>query len=176
MNTMKIPTDVIDVELQVFPDFVPDLPEIIVCVGQDFKHRFHVGAPRTSMTNFGSVVPVAEFLLAIEEALHRPLEESRWEALSVLEKAALILNMSARLSITYPRLIDEFRGKRLHGSIRKASVVNAIEAFARDPRNGKLRVIGMDYLRGDPMFDGISWDNATNEFLVHTREPPPSGC
>lgn len=179
--SLRVPSDAIHADLECLPAFSPDLEHVNVSIGEAPAYKAVINAPRTAIGEGGCpVYSVGRFLKMIEALLTQPLEESYWEGISIYNKIDLIYAMAARLRISLPLYVADFREKELDGEADYAKIdafqmealQRTADTFARDPRTSQIRVIGEDYLGEHTIFHGIDWDERLKEFTIHTTRPP----
>lgn len=180
LASLRLPIDAIHADLECLPAFSPDLEHVNVSIGEEPAYKAVINAPRTAIGEGGfPVYSVGRFLKMIEVLLTRPLEESYWEGISIYNKIDLIYAMAARLRISLPLYVADFREKELNGeavyakidTFQMEALQRTADTFARDPRTGQIRVIGEDYLGEHTVFHGIDWDERLKEFKIHTIQP-----
>lgn len=181
LASLQLPSDAIHANLELLPAYSPALHEVNVSIGEAPAYKATFCAPRTVGAEGGVLVhSIGRFLALIEALLTNPLEESYWNDISIYNKIDLLYAMAARLRVSLPLYVADFREKELNGETDYAKIdafqMEALERtadkFARDPHTGQIRVLGKDYLGERTMFQGIDWDERLKEFKIHTARPP----
>lgn len=165
------------IDLNCVPAFRPDVPQVNVSIGEAPAYKATFNAPRLATGEGGNLIySVGRFLKMVEVLLAEPLKEYYWRGISIYNKIDLLYSMAARLRMSLPLYIADFREKELNGEADYAKIdafqmealQRTADTFARDPQTGQIRVIGEDYLGEHTIFHGIDWDERLKEFKIHT--------
>lgn len=151
-NTIEVPSEpgYKYINLNCVPAFRPDAPRINVSIGEAPAYKANFNAPRPAINECGDLIySVARFLWMVEILLADPLKEYYWRGISIYSKIDLLYTMTARLRISLPLYIADFREKELNGKTDYAKIdafqIEALQrtadTFTRDPRTGQIRVI-----------------------------------